>query len=90
MGLAFTKLFARLFSKKEMRILMASPRSLRSSCWQPERQHQLPAVLWQIPGSAELPAAQTVHSCYGSTTASFLHRARRESRAFAHLAMNTT
>ena len=28
MGLAFTKLFARLFSKKEMRILMVSGPSL--------------------------------------------------------------
>ena len=38
MGLAFTKLFARLFSKKEMRILMVSPGARFdaqvSSAWQ--------------------------------------------------------
>ena len=48
MGLAFTKLFARLFSKKEMRILMvwgmALQAVLRSSCR--PRQGLQPYTIW--------------------------------------------
>lgn len=58
MGLAFTRLFARLFSKKEMRILMASPRIFHSCCRQLCRQDQRPAGRWQIPVAAVLPAGQ--------------------------------
>ncbi len=58
MGLAFTRLFARLFSKKEMRILMASPRISHSCCRQLCRQDQRPARRWQIPVAAVLPAGQ--------------------------------
>jgi hypothetical protein len=37
MGLTFTKLFARLFSKREMRILMVSGRNVAFCCRKEKR-----------------------------------------------------
>jgi hypothetical protein len=55
MGLTFTKLFSRLFSKKEMRILMVRWRRWRGllasgACWLLAMAVPSPALIWWCAG----------------------------------------